>query len=62
MSGKSYAIQMTREKKESKYNTSSSPPKQMRLSIQHPIIQTPLVRLIEEQVEVLECLGDPERL
>jgi hypothetical protein len=40
----------------------SSPPKEMRLSIQHPIVQTPLVGLIEEQVEILERLRDPERL
>jgi hypothetical protein len=39
---------------------SSSPPKEMRLSIQHPIIQTPLIRLIKEQVEILERLRDPE--
>jgi hypothetical protein len=40
----------------------SSPLEEMRLSIQHPIIQAPLVRLIEQQVEILERLGDPERL
>ena len=34
----------------------------MRLGIQHPIVQTPLIGLVEEQVEILESLGDPERL
>lgn len=32
----------------------------MRLSIKHPIVQTPLIGLVEEQVEILERLGDPE--
>jgi hypothetical protein len=48
--------------KKTNNDISSSPPKEMRLSIQHPIIQTPLIRLIEEQVEILERLRDPERL
>lgn len=40
----------------------SSPLKEMRLSVQHPIVQTPLVRLVEQQVEVLQRLSQPERL
>lgn len=40
----------------------SGPLEEMRLGVQHPIIQTPLVRLIEQQVEVLERLSQPERL
>jgi len=40
----------------------SRPLEEMRLGIQHPIVQTPLIRLVEEQVEVLERLSEPERL
>jgi hypothetical protein len=40
----------------------SSPLKKVRLSVQHPIVQTPLIGLVEQQVEVLERLSQPERL
>ena len=42
--------------------TKSRSLEKVRLSIQHPIVQTPLIRLIKQQVEILERLSKPERL
>jgi hypothetical protein len=35
---------------------------EVRLGVQHPVVQAPLIGLVEQQVEVLERLGQPERL
>ena len=39
-----------------------TPLEEVCLSIQHPIVQAPLIGLVEQQVEVLERLSQPERL
>lgn len=41
---------------------STRPPKRMRLSIQHPLIQTHHVRLAIQQVKILQRLREPETL